>query len=309
MKLKKVLAIIGPTAVGKTALSLQLAKQFNGEIISGDSMQVYRDLDIGTAKILPDERAGIPHYLIDIRDVNQRYSVADFVAEATQLISEITNRGGLPIIVGGTGFYLKALLYQMNLGGDHYDETENNRQKWHQFATEQGQTALWQRLNELDPAAAQNIPVSNERRVVRALEVYERTGTRFSEQQTELLPRYDAYVVGLNTDRAVLYERINQRVDLMMHAGLLDEARQLYDQGGRQWQSGKGIGYRELFEYFDGQLTQAAAVDKIKLDTRHYAKRQLTWFRHQIPVHWYDLIEDQQAQKQISTDILTWLKN
>lgn len=190
--MKKVLAIIGPTAVGKTALSLELAKQFHGEIISGDSMQVYRGLNIGTAKIMPEERKGIPHYLIDIRNVNERYSVADFVSESRQLIDEITGRGGLPMVVGGTGFYLKALLYDMNLGGDHFEQSEAVRKKWHEFAVRNGQQALWQRLNTVDPDAASKIPVSNERRVVRALEVYERTGILFSKQQTDLQPRYDA---------------------------------------------------------------------------------------------------------------------
>lgn len=306
--MKKVLAIIGPTAVGKTALSLELAKQFHGEIISGDSMQVYRGLNIGTAKIMPEERKGIPHYLIDIRDVNERYSVADFVSESRQLIDEITARGGLPMVVGGTGFYLKALLYDMNLGGDHFEQSEAVRKKWHEFAVRNGQQALWQRLNSVDPDAASKIPVSNERRVVRALEVYERTGILFSKQQTDLQPRYDAFVVGLNTERSVVYDRINTRVDQMISAGLIDEARSLYEAGGERWQSGKGIGYRELFLYFKAEMTKSEAVENIKQDTRHYAKRQLTWFRHQIPVHWYDIIADSGAKTEIGTAVSQWLE-
>lgn len=306
--MKKVLAIIGPTAVGKTALSLEIAKKYNGEIISGDSMQVYRGLDIGTAKILPEERAGIPHYLIDVRNIDQRYSVADFVHEAQTLINDITDRGGLPIIVGGTGFYLKALLYDMKLGGDRYDSDEKVRNQWHEFAQMHGQHALWNRLNAIDPAAAAKIPVSNERRIVRALEVYERTGELFSEQQRELNQRYDALVIGLNTDRQVVYDRINRRVDLMVADGLEQEARQLFEAGGTEWQSGKGIGYRELFPYFEGARSRDEAIDAIKQDTRHYAKRQLTWFRHQLPVNWYDIISDPGAKIQIGTAIEQWLK-
>ncbi len=306
--MKKVLAIIGPTAVGKTALSLELAKQFHGEIISGDSMQVYRGLNIGTAKIMPAERENIPHYLIDIRNIDERYSVADFVAESQRLIDEISNRGGLPVVVGGTGFYLKALLYDLNLGGDHFEPSEKVRNKWHDYAAQHGQQALWDHLNQIDPDAAQNIPVTNERRVVRALEVYERTGTLFSKQQTVLKPRYDAYVIGLNTDRSKVYERINKRVDQMLDAGLIDEARRLYEVGGEQWQSGKGIGYRELFPYFKGEISKDNAVEKIKQDTRHYAKRQLTWFRHQIPVHWYDIIADPGIKREIGTSVSEWLE-
>ncbi|WP_203648651.1 tRNA (adenosine(37)-N6)-dimethylallyltransferase MiaA [Secundilactobacillus yichangensis] len=306
--MKKVLAIIGPTAVGKTALSLELAKKFHGEIISGDSMQVYRGLDIGTAKIMPAERQNIPHYLIDIRNVDQRYSVADFVRESQRLIDEITARGGLPMIVGGTGFYLKALLYNMQLGGDHFEQSEKVRKKWHDYAKVHGQQALWEHLKQVDPDAAEKIPVTNERRVVRALEVYERTGKLFSKQQTSLQPRYDAFIVGLNTDRAKVYERINTRVDQMLYTGLIDEARQLFEDGGEQWQSGKGIGYRELFPYFKHEVTKEAAIEKIKQDTRHYAKRQLTWFRHQVPVHWYDIITDSTVKSDIGMAVSAWLE-
>ncbi|MCH5463392.1 tRNA (adenosine(37)-N6)-dimethylallyltransferase MiaA [Lactobacillus sp. LC28-10] len=306
--MKKVLAIIGPTAVGKTALSLELAKQFHGEIISGDSMQVYRGLNIGTAKIMPEEREGIPHYLIDIRNVDQRYSVADFVSESRHLIDEITTRGGLPMVVGGTGFYLKALLYDMNLGGDHFELSEAVRKRWHEYAISHGQQALWEHLNSIDPDAAKKIPIENERRVVRALEVYERTGTLFSKQQSALQLRYDAFVIGLNTDRAQVYQRINHRVDLMLSQGLMNEARRLYEAGGEQWQSGKGIGYRELFPYFKGEVSEVDAIEKIKQDTRHYAKRQLTWFRHQLPVQWYDIIADDETKNEIGTAVSEWLE-
>lgn len=307
--MKKLMAIIGPTAVGKTALSIKLAQAFNGEVISGDSMQVYQGLDIGTAKVTADEKQGVPHYLIDIKQPNERYSVADFVASAQQLIDEITARGHVPMIVGGTGFYLKALLYDMTLGGDAYEPSEVVRQKWHQYAIDKGQQALWDHLASIDPDAAEKIPVSNERRVVRALEVYERTGELFSKQSTGTKLRYDPLIIGLNTDRALLYQRINQRVDQMLDEGLEREARQLFDAGGQDWQSGKGIGYREFFPYFEHQQPKQETVEQIKQDTRHYAKRQLTWFRHQVPVTWFDIVQHPEQLPTIQDTVSHWLLN
>lgn len=307
--MKKLMAIIGPTAVGKTALSIKLAQAFNGEVISGDSMQVYQGLNIGTAKVTADEKQGVPHYLIDIKQPNERYSVADFVASAQQLIDEITARGHVPMIVGGTGFYLKALLYDMTLGGDAYEPSEAVRQKWHQYATIKGQQALWDHLASIDPDAAEKIPVSNERRVVRALEVYDRTGELFSKQSSGTKLRYDQLIIGLNTDRALLYQRINQRVDQMLDEGLEREARQLFDAGGKEWQSGKGIGYREFFPYFDHQQPKQETVEQIKQDTRHYAKRQLTWFRHQVPVTWFDIVQHPEQLPTIQDTVSHWLLN
>ncbi|ANZ62167.1 tRNA dimethylallyltransferase [Secundilactobacillus paracollinoides] len=307
--MKKLMAIIGPTAVGKTALSIKLAQVFNGEVISGDSMQVYQGLDIGTAKITADEKQGVPHYLIDIKQPNERYSVADFVASAQQLIDEITARGHVPMIVGGTGFYLKALLYDMTLGGDTYEPSEAVRQKWHQYATIRGQQALWDHLASIDPDAAEKIPVSNERRVVRALEVYDRTGELFSKQSSGTKLRYDPLIIGLNTDRVLLYQRINQRVDQMLDEGLEREARQLFDAGGQDWQSGKGIGYREFFPYFEHQQPKQETVEQIKQDTRHYAKRQLTWFRHQVPVTWFDIVQHPEQLPTIQDTVSQWLLN
>ncbi|WP_288530135.1 tRNA (adenosine(37)-N6)-dimethylallyltransferase MiaA [uncultured Secundilactobacillus sp.] len=305
--MEKVLAILGPTAVGKTKLSIELAKRFNGEIISGDSMQVYRGLDIGTAKITPSEMAGVTHHLIDIKDVTARYSVAEFVTRAQQLITEITARGHLPMVVGGTGFYAKALLYEMNLGGDHYDERETVRNKWRDFLAANGQHALWLTLASVDSVAADRIPETNTRRVIRALEVYETTGVRFSAQQSELTPRYDAMVIGLNTARDQLYDRINQRVDEMMTAGLIDEAKWLLAAQGFDHQAGKGIGYREFEAYFSGEQSLDDVAATIKLDTRHYAKRQLTWLRHQLPVTWYDLVQYPAELTKIMVAVQDWL--
>ncbi|MFR0592898.1 tRNA (adenosine(37)-N6)-dimethylallyltransferase MiaA [Limosilactobacillus mucosae] len=305
----KAIAIVGPTAVGKTALSIQLAHDLNGEVISGDSMQIYRHLDIGTAKITPAEMDGVPHHLIDIRDLNQRFSAAEFQKLANEQIDQIAARQHLPMVVGGTGFYLQTLTENLALGADHFDEqSQRIRDYWHQMADQKGPEAVWKQLYQKDPQAAKQIPVGNLRRVIRALEVIEKTGQLFS-QQTQTKSDNEFLLIGLTTERSVLYERINQRVDLMIKEGLLDEARWLYEQGGENYQSGKGIGYRELFPYFKGEATLDDAVAKIKQDSRHYAKRQLTWFRNKMNVQWYDLVSGRNTTNEIEADVKEWLKN
>lgn len=305
----KVIAIVGPTAVGKTALSIKLARSLNGEVISGDSMQVYRHLDIGTAKITPTEMAGVKHHLIDIRDIDQRFSVADFQHLANQAITLIDQRGHLPMIVGGTGFYLQALTENLALGDDHFDaQSAKIRQQWHQIADQKGSEYVWQQLRAKDPRAAEKIPINNVRRTIRALEVIEKTGQLFS-QQPQQASENEFLLIGLTTDRAVLYERINQRVDLMLKNGLLNEARWLYEEGGENYQSGKGIGYRELFPYFKGEITLDEAIAKIKQDSRHYAKRQLTWFRNKMNVQWYDLVSGRNTVDEVEEVVADWLKN
>lgn len=296
----KVIAIVGPTAVGKTALSIQMAQQLNGEIISGDSMQVYRHLDIGTAKITPAEMQGVPHHMIDIRDIDERFSVAEFQQLATEQIRAIHARGKQPIIVGGTGFYLQALAENLTLGADQYDaQSSAIRERWQQYARTNGSDALWHQLVNLDPVAAEKIPANNVRRVIRALEVIEKTGQPFSNQQTQT-PEFEMHLIGLNTDRQLLYERINQRVDQMLADGLVAEAQWLFEQGGQNFQSGKGIGYHELFNYFNDQVSFADAVEQIKRDSRHYAKRQLTWFRNKMTVTWFDLVTKQHTVSEIN---------
>ncbi|WP_367342193.1 tRNA (adenosine(37)-N6)-dimethylallyltransferase MiaA [Limosilactobacillus sp.] len=303
----KVAAIVGPTAVGKTASSIQIARDLDGEVISGDSMQVYKGLDIGTAKIMPDEMQGIPHHLINIRQADEHFSVADFQDLANRQINEIAGRGRLPLIVGGTGFYVQALVDNLNLGSNGNAEDPAIRKKWEDYGHAYGKQALWNKLQSLDSEATAKIPVNNVRRVVRALEVISVTGQPFSQQ-----PQHDNenqfYLIGLTTDRKVLYQRINQRVDLMVKNGLVEEARQLWDAGGPNWQSGKGIGYHELFPYFAGQCSLNEAINKIKLDSRHYAKRQLTWFRNKMNVHWYDLVSGKDSTKEIEVDLKNWLK-
>ena len=217
--MEKVLVIVGPTAVGKTALSIALAKKFNGEIISGDSMQVYRSLDIGTAKVTETEKEGIPHYLIDCREVSETYSAADFQREGRQKIKEITEKGKLPIIVGGTGLYIQSLLYDFQLGSREIDDSPEIRETYNLFAEEKGNQALWQLLQQKDPLAANSIHFNNRKKVIRALEVFDKTGYSILTPKEKPARLYDYYLLGLETDRALLYERINQRVDQMMTEG------------------------------------------------------------------------------------------
>lgn len=306
--MSKVVAIVGPTAVGKTSLSIKLATALNGEIISGDSMQVYRHLDIGTAKVTPKEMAGIPHHLIDICDVDEQYSVAKFKNEANSWIQKISNAHRLPLIVGGTGFYLQSLTNNLALGGNQNNQrSEKFRQHWQQVLEERGPHYVWEQLENKDPKAARAIPENNSRRVIRALEVIDESGQLFSQQQ-QSQAMDDFLLIGLTTDRQVLYDRINRRVDIMIDSGLLEEAKWLYDKGGIDLPAGKGIGYHELFPYFAGKCSLEDAVAKIKQDSRHYAKRQLTWFRNKMDVHWFDLVSGQNNTNEIKEFIDGWLK-
>ncbi|MBB1080132.1 tRNA (adenosine(37)-N6)-dimethylallyltransferase MiaA [Limosilactobacillus sp. STM2_1] len=306
--MNKVIAIVGPTAVGKTSLSIKLAQELNGEVISGDSMQVYRHLDIGTAKVMPEEMAGITHHLINICNIDERFSAARFKKMADKKIIEITGRDHLPIIAGGTGFYLQTLTDNLALGGDQFDQkTLEIRNYWKSQVKAKGPEYVWNQLKQKDINASKQIPVGNTRRVIRALEVIEKTGQLFSEQP-QYQPENDFLLIGLTTDRSVLYDRINKRVDLMVENGLLEEAKWLYDNGGEKLPAGKGIGYHELFPYFRGECSLDDAIAKIKQDSRHYAKRQLTWFRNKADTHWYDLLSKPTQINQIRQLIDDWLK-
>ncbi|MEQ7196214.1 tRNA (adenosine(37)-N6)-dimethylallyltransferase MiaA [Enterococcus avium] len=301
----KVIAIVGPTAVGKTSLSIELAKQFNGEIISGDSMQVYRGLDIGTAKVTAEEMEGIPHHLIDVRDVDESYSAADFQKAARKAIQEISDRGKLPIIVGGTGLYIQSLLWDYKLGNEGELEDDSLRAKYEAFAEENGNLALWEKLQLTDPLAAEKIHCNNRKKMIRALEVFELTGHSILEPKEQPKELYDSFLIGLNTDRSILYQRINQRVDLMVEQGLLAEAKNLAK--NPTVQAAQGIGYKEFFPYLSGGSSLEAALEEVKLHSRRYAKRQLTWFRNRMSVHWYDLIQQPEKIDEIKTEIATWL--
>ena len=303
----KVIAIVGPTAVGKTSLSIELAKQFNGEIISGDSMQVYRGLDIGTAKVTAEEMEGIPHHLIDVRDVVESYSAADFQMAARKAIQEICDRGKLPIIVGGTGLYIQSLLWDYKLGNEGELEDDSLRAKYEAFAEENGNLALWEKLQLTDPLAAEKIHYNNRKKMIRALEVFELSGHSILEPKEQPKELYDSFLIGLNTDRSILYERINQRVDLMVEQGLLEEAKNLAK--NPTVQAAQGIGYKEFFPYLSGGSSLEAALEEVKLHSRRYAKRQLTWFRNRMSVRWYDLIQQPEKIDEIKREIATWLAN
>lgn len=304
--MEKVLVIVGPTAVGKTALSVELAKKFHGEIISGDSLQVYKKLDIGTAKIKTSEMEGIPHHLIDIIEPNETYSVADFQKDGRKLITEITERGHLPMIVGGTGLYIQSLLYDFQLGAKEESVTAV-RKKYEELAETLSKKELWEYLKTKDPLAAEKIHWNNQRKVIRALEVFEVTGYSITTPQEEPARLYDYCMIGLNTERALLYQRINQRVDSMLEEGLLEEARFVYELG--EVQASQGIGYKEFYPYFKGEESLENVVEQLKMNSRRYAKRQLTWFRNRLDAHWFDLLAESSSMEQIDQLIRTWLED
>ena len=289
---EKLVVLIGPTAVGKTKLSIELAKQLNGEIISGDSMQIYRGLDIGTAKITKEEMEGIPHHLIDLKDPDEPFSVAEFQQIVREKITEITKRKKLPMIVGGTGLYIQSVIY------DYQFSPQNYHNKWRKILEKkleiEGSKSLYDELKQIDPKSAEKIHPNNHRRVIRALEIYYSTGKTMSDylamQANTLL--YEAAIIGLTMEREKLYERINQRVDEMIQKGLIDEVKRLYDQGLRNCQSIQAIGYKELYAYFDGLLTLEEAIELLKKNTRRYAKRQYTWFKNKMDVEWFDVTKE-----------------
>ncbi|WP_057893847.1 tRNA (adenosine(37)-N6)-dimethylallyltransferase MiaA [Lacticaseibacillus brantae] len=299
----KVLMVVGPTAVGKTDLGVHLAKKFDGEVINGDAYQIYREMAIGTAKVTPAETQGVPHHLVDLVSVRDPFSVVEFKAKATAAIADITIRGKLPIIVGGTGFYLNALRLGLPLGGAA--PPTPLRAKLQTELAQKGDQWLWQQLNAVDPAAAANIPPANTRRVIRALEVIA-TGQLFSNQPEPLVP-FDTDVIGLETERALLYERINHRVLVMMQAGLEAEVRAVLREAGPDAQALKAIGYKEFLPYFAGETSLEDVVATIQKNSRHYAKRQLTYFRHQMPTHWFDLLQQPMQLNAIETQVQTWL--
>ncbi|MGX6978585.1 tRNA (adenosine(37)-N6)-dimethylallyltransferase MiaA [Vagococcus elongatus] len=309
---QKIIVIVGPTAVGKTDLSINLAKKFQGEIISGDSMQVYKNLNIGTAKVTKEEQQGIPHFLLDEIEMTDRYSAGDFQTSARKHIKEIGNRGHLPIIVGGTGLYIQALLFDFTLGGreDNTIEKQAIRRQWEEISETKGKTFVWEHLRQIDPAAADTIHPNNLRRVIRGIEIMETTGKSITEQQGDITDLsaslYDVKLIGLTTDRELLYERINHRVDLMMKEGLEDEARMVFETPDAQ--SAQGIGYKEFFPYFSGEMSLEEAVTQVKQNSRRYAKRQLTWFRNRMNVSWWDLVQRPEKISELEEELAKWLE-
>ena len=286
----RVVAVGGPTASGKTALSVALARAFDGEIINADSMQIYKNLDVGTAKPSAEERQGIPHYLLDFLPPETPYSVADFTAAADPLIRDITARGRLPLVVGGTGLYITSLLSGMAFAPEKTDPAI--RARLQARADTEGGAALYAELQRIDPGYAAQVHPNNLPRVIRALELFEATGRRMSDQRREARPAeapYHALCLCLTCrDRAVLYSRIDRRVDEMVENGVLDEARQVYDHRDAYRTAAQAIGYKEFFPFFEGMTALDECADKLKQASRNYAKRQLTWFRHMDGVVWLD---------------------
>ena len=300
-----VLCIVGPTAVGKTKMSIELAKQLNGEIISGDSMQIYRGMDIGTAKATMDERQGIPHHLIDEKNPDEPYSVAAFQQTVRAKMEEIKSRGKLPIIVGGTGLYIKSVLYDYEFAGES-ESKEIDEAKYGHLSNEE----LHAKLATVDEAGAKDIHPNNRKRVIRALEIYETSGVKKSEmiEKQEHKMIYDACLIGLTDDRNVLYDRINKRVDTMYETGLVEEVKALFDEGIlAESQSIRAIGYKELYDYFKGLISLEESKELIKRNSRRYAKRQYTWFNNQMDVTWFK-VDVQHFDKTVK-EVLTYVQN
>lgn len=270
----KIIAIVGPTGVGKTSLSIALAKKYNGEIINADAMQVYKGLNIGTAKIREEEKEGIPHHLFDIKEVNEDYTIYHYQIDARHAINDILSRGKTPILVGGTGLYLKATLF------DYHLSKEVNKNTYDNLTTSELYNLLLTKDKNIQ------IDKNNRRRLVRALNYYEENNSSINDNKTNKL-LYDVIFIGLTTDREILYDKINKRVDKMIEDGLINEVKYFYDKKIYTKPLINGIGYKELYSYFSSALTYEEAVDKIKQNSRHYAKRQYTFFNHQLPVVWF----------------------
>ena len=273
-----IICIVGPTGVGKTKLSIELAKKLNGEIINADSTQVYKGMDIATAKVIEDEKEGIPHHLFDIKEITENYTVYDYQKDCRLKINEIQNRGNIPIIVGGTGLYIKAALYDYK-----FEEENNNTNEYLEYTDEE----LYNKLLSIDPNT--DIHKNNRKRVIRALNYYSENNKPLSDKEKTNKLLYDVIFIGLTTDREILYDRINKRVDIMLENGLMDEAKKIYNTGIRSKAVMTPIGYKELFEYFDGNCSKEEALELIKQRSRKYAKRQYTWNNHQLKVNWFDV--------------------
>lgn len=295
MEKPKVVVICGPTASGKTALSIKLAQRINGEIISSDSMQIYKDMDIGTAKPTKEEMQGIKHYLIDFVEPNQRYSVAEFKKDAESAIEEILSEGKVPIVVGGTGLYVDSLIYGIEYQDIKLDE--KYRKELENRVKEEGLDVLYNEAKELDPQAIEKISPNDQKRILRILEIYKATGKNKTEQEIESRKngvKYDYKVFAIDMDREKLYDRINKRVDIMIENGLIEEVQGLLKEYNQFPTAMQGLGYKEVVEYLQGKISKEEMIEKIKRETRRYAKRQMTWFRKNKQTIW---IEPQDIEK------------
>lgn len=303
---KPLLILTGPTAVGKTDLSIALAKRINGSIISADSMQVYRGMDIGSAKIMPSQMQGIPHYLIDILEPDGEFHVVKFQAMAKEALKEIYGCGRIPIVVGGTGFYIQALLYDIDFTAQEEDTAL--RERYASLAKEKGNSCLHDMLKAVDPVSAGIIHANNVKRIIRALEFYEKTKTPISEHNARERQKespYDFRYFVLTDERERLYQRIELRIDQMLEAGLVEEVKQLREKGYHKGMvSMQGLGYKEILSWLDGGISYEEAVYMLKRDTRHFAKRQLSWFRRERDVIWLDKSEFDYDEEKILNTIL-----
>lgn len=311
MKKKPMVILTGPTAVGKTALSIALAKKINGAIISADSMQVYKYMDIGSAKIMPEEMEGIKHYLVDELMPEEEFHIVRFKEMALKALDEIYENGQIPIIVGGTGFYIQALLYDIDFC--EQDADENFREEMQVFADNYGAEALHEKLKEIDPVSYETIHANNVKRVIRALEYYHLSGkpiSKHNEEEKQKQSPYNFVYFVLNDNREKLYERIEKRIDIMLDMGLIDEVKKLKDMGyHRDMVSMQGLGYKEILDYLDGKCTLEEAIYILKRDTRHFAKRQLTWFKREKEVTWIDKAEFAYDEDKIMQFILQILSD
>ncbi|NLY45249.1 MAG: tRNA (adenosine(37)-N6)-dimethylallyltransferase MiaA [Tissierella sp.] len=282
--------LIGPTAIGKTALSIDLARKFGGEIISADSMQIYKYMNIGTAKVTKNEMEGVSHHLIDIVNPDEEYTVSNYQRDATKLIENINSRNKLPMVVGGTGLYINSLVYNLNFAKVAPDE--DYRHELEELAEKYGDVFIHERLAKIDIKSSANISINDRKRIIRALEIYKVTGKTMSEHNENFRKEVDKYnlaMVCLNMDRSKLYDRINRRVDIMIEEGLVDEVENILAKGyHKDLVSLKGIGYKEIIMYLEGDITLEDAIEKIKQGSRNYAKRQLTWFRRDKRIKWVD---------------------
>lgn len=311
MDRKPLIILAGPTAVGKTSLSIRLAKETGGEIISADSMQVYRHMDIGSAKITKEEMEGVPHYLVNVLEPEEEFNVVRFQQMAKEAAERIWKKGKIPLVVGGTGFYIQALLYDIDFTENDGDESYR-RQLERKASDEEGASELYEILKTVDPKAAQEIHPRNIKRIIRALEFYHQTGKKISEhnetQRQKESPYNYAYFV-LTDERSRLYARIDRRVDLMVEQGLLDEVRYLKERGVRKDSTAmQGLGYKELYAYLEGEYPLDEAVRIIKRDTRHFAKRQLTWFKRERDVIWADKSVIGQEEEKLADYMLGYLR-
>lgn len=296
--MNKVIVITGPTATGKTALSVRLAQELGGEIISSDSIQIYKKLDIGSAKPTEEEKKGIPHYLMDFVEPNGAYSVAEYVEDAKAKIDDILSRGKVPIVVGGTGLYISSLVDNVSFG--RADQDAEVRERLNKELEENGIEHMHARLTAIDPESAASIHPNNTKRVIRALEIFETTGKTRTEHEAQSKLQsspYDFCLIALQCERELMYERINRRVDIMVESGLFDEVRQLLKEGvSSHAQSMQGIGYKEAVMAINNELTEEESIELIKKNSRNYAKRQLTWFRRG-NYAWFDCLEDNLYEK------------